>query len=475
MSFHSGAFLFLFLPVFLGAYHALPRRVRPWWLLAASVLFYAWWRVDYCAVLAATAAAAWLLGRLIGARRESRPGPARALLAVGVAFSLGVLAYFKYTGFGIQSLNALLATAGVRSLPVLQVALPVGISFSTFKAISYLVDVSRGTVAAGSAEDVALYIFIFPQVISGPIDRFGTLAPQLHADNRSAEGFSRGAMRFMLGFCKKVLIADAIAPLANSVFALERPALLDAWLGSAAYTMQLYFDFSGYSDMAVGLGLMLGLSFTENFRAPYLSASVTEFWKRWHISLSSWLRDYLYIPLGGNRRGPARTCVNLALVMVLGGLWHGAALTFILWGAWHGLLLVLERMRGGRPQAGKLPRPVSVLITMLLVNAGWVLFRAPSLTAALGVFAGMIGLNGAGLSPALAWQIEVLSIAALAAAIVSVYAGPWLSRRTEALAGVAPAWRLAAAGLRLLLLPLFLLAVVRIIAGTPAVFLYGKF
>ena len=475
MSFHSGAFLFLFLPVFLGAYHALPRRFRSWWLLAASTLFYAWWRVDYCAVLAAIAAAAWLLGRLIEARRESRPGPARVLLAVGIALSLGVLAYFKYTGFGIHSLNALLATVGVRSLPVLKIALPVGISFSAFKAISYLVDVYRGTAAAGSAEDVALYIFIFPQVISGPIDRFGTLAPQLHADNRSAEGFSRGAMRFMLGFCKKVLIADAIAPLANAVFALERPALLDAWLGSAAYTMQLYFDFSGYSDMAVGLGLMLGLSFTENFRAPYLSASVTEFWKRWHISLSSWLRDYLYISLGGNRRGPARTYLNLALVMILGGLWHGAALSFILWGAWHGLLLVLERMRSGVPGARRLPRPVSVLITMLLVNAGWVLFRAPSLAAALGVFAGMIGLNGAGLSPALAWQIEALSIAALAAAIVSVYAGPWLSRRTEALHGVAPAWRLAALGLRLLLLPLFLLAVVRIIAGTPAVFLYGKF
>jgi alginate O-acetyltransferase complex protein AlgI len=327
---------------------------------------------------------------------------------------------------------------------------------------------------------VALYIFSFPQIVSGPIDRFGLFAPQLRADGRSWEAFSRGAVRFMRGLCAKVLLADAIAPLANAAFALERPALLDAWLGSAAYTMQLFFDFAGYSDMAIGLGLMMGLTIAENFSSPYLSASVTEFWKRWHVSLSSWLRDYLYIPLGGSRHGLARTCLNLGLVMVLGGLWHGAALTFVLWGAWHGLLLVLERLAGARREPARavslpLPRPLGILLTMLAVNAGWVLFRAPDAAAALRMYAGMLGLHGAGLGPALAPQVEMLSVAALAAAFLLAYAGPWIARRLEARAVLTPGGARAAGALRLLIIPLFALAVVRVMAGSPAVFLYGKF
>jgi len=476
MSFHSSAFLFLFLPLFLLVFHALPHRLRSPWLLAASAVFYAWWRVDFLALLAAMSTAVWLLGRSIAAQRETRRPRARAILAAGVALSLGVLAYFKYAGFGLESLNALLSLFGVGTVPVLRIAVPVGISFSAFKAISYLVDVYRGAVpAAGGWLDVALYVSIFPQVTSGPIDRFAALAPQFRQDRRSFDSFSRGALRFMLGFCKKVLIADSIAPLANSVFALDRPALVDAWLGTAAYTMQLYFDFSGYSDMAIGLGLMMGLDFAENFRAPYLAGSITEFWKRWHISLSSWLRDYLYIPLGGNRRGQARTCVNLAAVMVLGGLWHGASLTFIIWGAWHGLLLVLERLGRERLASRRLPRPLTVACTMLLVSAGWVMFRAPSLSVASGMYAGMIGLNGGGLSAELGWQIEALSIVALAVAVASVYLGPWIAVRMTDPAGLAAKWRPLANGARFALLPLFLLGVIRIVAGSSAVFLYGKF
>jgi alginate O-acetyltransferase complex protein AlgI len=476
MSFHSSAFLFLFLPLFLLVFNALPHRLRSPWLLAASAVFYAWWRVDFLALLAAMSTGVWLLGRSIAAQREARRPRARAALAAGVALSLGVLAYFKYAGFGLVSLNALLGLFGVDPVPVLRIALPVGVSFSTFKAISYLVDVYRGAApAAGSWAEVTLYISIFPQVVSGPIDRFAALVPQFRQDRRSFDSFSRGALRFMLGFCKKVLIADSIAPLANSVFALDRPALVDAWLGTAAYTMQLYFDFSGYSDMAIGLGLMMGLDFAENFRAPYLAGSITEFWKRWHISLSSWLRDYLYIALGGNRRGQARTCVNLAIVMVLGGLWHGASLTFIVWGAWHGLLLVLERLGRERLPSRRLPRPLAVACTMLLVSAGWVMFRAPSLSVAAGMFGGMIGLNGGGLSADLGWQIEALSIVALAVAIASVYLGPWIAGRAADPAGLASKWRLLAHGARFALLPLFLLGVIRIVAGSSAVFLYGKF
>ena len=414
--------------------------------------------------------AAWLLGRWIAASRATRHARARALLALGVALFVGILAYFKYVNFGIVSVNTLVGGFGARAIPLLNVVLPVGISFCTFKAISYLVDTYRGSPeAAGTWRDVALYVAIFPQVISGPIDRYGDLMPQLHRDGRSLEDFGTGALRFMRGFCKKVLIADAVAPLANAVFALSRPSLADSWLGAGAYTVQLYFDFSGYSDMAVGLGLMMGLKFMENFRSPYLSESITEFWRRWHISLSSWLRDYLYFPLGGSRRGSGRTILNLLIVMVLGGLWHGAAVTFVLWGAWHGLLLVIERLRRN---LRTFPRPLAIAVTMILVIIGWVLFRAQSLEGAARMYAGMIGMFGAGFSAELRWQIEGMAVAALVAACAGLYCGPLLARRFAALPG---RWRRVAEGFTLVVVPLFLLSVVKIVAASSPLFLYGKF
>jgi alginate O-acetyltransferase complex protein AlgI len=356
---------------------------------------------------------------------------------------------------------------------LLNVVLPVGISFCTFKAISYLVDIYRGSIdAGGNWREVALYIAIFPQVISGPIDRYGDLAPQLRRDTRSFEDFGAGALRFMWGFCKKVLIADAVAPLANAVFALSRPSLADSWLGAGAYTVQLYFDFSGYTDMAVGLGLMMGLRFMENFRSPYLSESITEFWRRWHISLSSWLRDYLYFPLGGSRRGKGRTILNLLIVMVLGGLWHGAAVTFVLWGAWHGLLLVIERLRRNAKPIPGFPRPLSIAVTMILVIVGWVLFRAQSLEAAVRMYGGMIGIFGAGLSADLRWQIDGMAVAALAVAAAGIYCGPLVAGR---LAGLPARRRRVAEGLSLAVFPLFLLGIVKLVAGSSPLFLYGRF
>jgi alginate O-acetyltransferase complex protein AlgI len=466
MIFSGSLFLFLFLPLFLIVYHAVPARLRTPWLLVASWVFYGWWRLDYLGLLLVVSAGAWFLGRGIAATRERNGARARVFLASGVALCVGALAYFKYTSFGIESLNSLLAVFRLGAVPAASIVLPVGISFSLFKAIAYLMDQYRGTApGAGSWLDVSAYLALFPQVISGPIDRFGALVPQLHRDDRSWAGFAAGALRFMLGFCKKVLVADLIAPIANAAFGMRDPSFLDAWLGAAAYTMQLFFDFSGYSDMAIGLGGMMGLRFMENFRQPYLSASITEFWQRWHISLSSWLRDYLYIPLGGNRRGLARTCVNLLAVMLIGGLWHGAAFTFVLWGAWHGVLLLIERLRRDAPRAGTLPRPIAIALTMLLVVIGWVLFRAPSTAGAASMFAGMIGLRGLGLSPALQWQIDSLGLAALAAAWAGVYLLPWLSRSL-------PRIRTAA---ELATLPLFLLAVLKVVAESAPVFLYGKF
>jgi alginate O-acetyltransferase complex protein AlgI len=276
---------------------------------------------------------------------------------------------------------------------------------------------------------------LFPQLVAGPIIRYKDLYRQLRKRPHTFAGFSEGGARFMIGFCKKVLIADLVAPIANAAFGLASPTAADAWLGALAYTVQIYFDFSGYSDMAVGLGLMMGFRFPENFRSPYLSRSITEFWRRWHISLSTWLRDYLYIPLGGNRRGPGRTLVNLLVVMVLGGLWHGAAWTFILWGAWHGLLLAIERRRRLPEPEG--PRLVATAATMAAVIVGWVLFRSASVQAALAMYAGMIGLHGLGVSDALRWQLGGPELAVQMAEQTATSLAP--AAATEAaLAGVMP-------------------------------------
>jgi alginate O-acetyltransferase complex protein AlgI len=277
-------------------------------------------------------------------------------------------------------------------------------------------------------------------------------------------------MRFMTGFGKKVLLADLVARLADAAFALQQPSFADSWLGALAYAVQIYFDFSGYSDMAIGLGLLIGFRFVENFNSPYLSKSISEFWRRWHISLSSWLRDYLYIPLGGSRRGPTRTYANLLIVMLLGGLWHGAAWTFVAWGAWHGTLLVVERwLRSRRPDR---PLAPGVPLTLLLVVLGWVIFRSPDFGVALRMFSGMIGLHGLGISDQMGWQTSRSALAALAVSFLLIYGAP-LARRAQAFFVAGRQW--LAAGARLAILPLFLLSVLQLVAESYSPFLYFRF
>jgi alginate O-acetyltransferase complex protein AlgI len=253
---------------------------------------------------------------------------------------------------------------------------------------------------------------------------------------------------------------------------LGRPTFVDAWLGAGAYTMQLYFDFSGYTDMAVGIGLMMGFRFMENFRAPYLASSITDFWKRWHISLSSWFREYLYIPLGGNRKGPRRTCINLIVVMILCGLWHGPAWTFVIWGAWHGLLLARERHRSAVRQKQRVPQPLAVAGTMILVMVGWVVFRASSLPEAFRMYAGMLGFHGFGLSSELRWRFDSLAAVILGLAFVVVYLGPWLSGRMK---DRYPRWQSITPGFRLVVVPLFLMSILKILADSSQAFLYARF
>ena len=491
MIFSTTIFVFLFLPLFLAGYYLLPFRYRSGWILLGSWAFYAWWRLDFLSLIVATTIWTYALGAVVARERLARPSRARAALALGCVLNLGILAYFKYFNFGIESLNALLQTLGAEPLSAWRVILPIGISFYVFQATSYLVDLYRDDAPeAGSYVELAAYISLFPQLIAGPILRYKDLAGQFRARSHTFEKFSEGALRFMLGFCKKVLIADSVAVIADTAFALETPGFVGAWLGALAYSAQLYFDFTGYSDMAIGLGLMMGFRFIENFNYPYISRSITEFWRRWHISLSTWLRDYLYIPLGGNRRGERRTYLNIMVVMLLGGLWHGAAWTFVVWGAWHGGLLVLERVRtsrGEEPTGAYLSRragatfasAVATARTMLLVTIGWVVFRAPSFSVAVEMYRGMIGLDGIGPLAELSWQIGGFSILMLGVSFVLIYTAPYLGtvragvptlRLLSALSsGRAPAFG------RALLVPLFLLSVLKLTAEAFSPFLYFQF
>ena len=472
MVFTSTVFLFLFLPLFLAVYALLPPRWRTGWILLASYAFYAWWRLDFALVFVASTVAAYLVGQHVGRWRAGRPVAARRVLVLGITVQLGTLAYFKYAEFGVSSLNAILVAWGASPLPALSVILPIGISFYVFQAISYMVDVWREDAPATARfVDVAAYIALFPQLIAGPIVRYKTLAHVLSAPRSSAALVAEGSQRFMLGFTKKVLIADALAPIADGAFALSAPTSVEAWLGVLAFSAQLFFDFSGYSDMAIGLGLILGFRFKENFDRPYVAASITEFWRRWHMSLSRWLRDYLYVPLGGNRRGAGRTYVNLMLVMLLGGLWHGAAWAFVAWGAWHGGLLAFERWTGSGERQRTLPR---VATTFLLVLIGWVLFRSADLPQAFGIYAAMLGANGWGLSPELAWQVTPRAAVTLAVAYLVIWfpVGDLAAR-----AGSAAAWiaRVGVPALRWGLVPLFVLGVLRTIADSHSPFLYFRF
>lgn len=480
MVFASPIFLFIFLPLFLALYYLTPRQGKSLLILIGSSAFYAWWRVDFLALLYAIIGWSWLMALAIERWRSHRQ--AIWLLRFGVGANLLTLGYFKYWNFGAGTLAPLLQQAGITITPeMLQVLLPIGISFFVFHAISYIVDVWRSdTPATRNLFDFAAFITLFPHLIAGPVLRYKDLAGQFTRRTHSLELFSEGAYRFMSGFAKKVLIADAVAPLADAAFALPNPSMADAWLGALAYSIQLFFDFAGYSEMAVGLALMMGFRFIENFNMPYISRSIAEFWRRWHISLSTWLRDYLYIPLGGNRKGKVRTYINLLLTMLLGGLWHGANWTFVLWGAWHGGLLALERAlaENKTTQALRVPRIAQHLYCLLAVLIGWVMFRAHSLADASVLYQGMLGLNGFGISTDLLWQIKKNSLLALAGGIAVIFLQPLLSSmrtQVELSKGSFAIKTTAPLTLQIIVATFFILAVTRLIAMSYSPFLYFQF
>lgn len=395
MVFSSILFLFFFLPALFVLYFCVPKRfraVRNMVLLAFSLLFYACSGTDYLPILLASIAVNYLCGLLAA---QGHPWAIRRVGLWGaVAFGLGLLAWFKYAGFFAANLNAL----GV-PLAVPRIVLPIGISFFTFQGLSYVVDVYRGDAACQrNPLYVALYVALFPQLVAGPIVRYSTVENEITSRTESCAEFAQGVVRFLFGLAKKMLLANVMGEVADGVFALPagQLAVSLAWAGAIAYTFQIYFDFSAYSDMAIGLGQMFGFHFEENFNYPYISKSVNEFWRRWHISLSTWFRDYVYIPLGGSRCSHGRNIFNLAMVWLLTGFWHGANWTFVLWGGWFLFLLLGEKFLWGRILEC-LPGFLRHGYTMTAVILSWVLFRAPSLTCAAGYLAAMFGF-GAGVA-----------------------------------------------------------------------------
>jgi alginate O-acetyltransferase complex protein AlgI len=403
--FTSHIFLFYFLPLVLLVYYLLPRH-RNSFLTIVSYVFYGWWEPWFVVLMMFSTVLDFFCGRMIGEPGASERKRKIALLAA-IFGDLGLLAFFKYYTFTAENLNRLLGVFGTGSLPLLNVVLPIGISFYTFESMSYTIDVYRGIVKpAKRFSDISCFVSLFPHLVAGPIVRYNILAEQIAFRTHTLEKFSAGIAMFVLGFAKKILLANPMGRVADSVFGAGAPLAFDAWVGVVAYAFQIYFDFSGYSDMAIGLGRMFGFVIPENFRSPYLSESITDFWRRWHISLSTWLRDYLYVPLGGNRHGPRRTYFNLAMVMLLGGLWHGANWSFVVWGAYHGSLLAFERWMGKKTAYDFLPHWMRVALTFLLVLFSWVLFRSPTLGHAISYFGSMFGATAAsGASVLLAAEI----------------------------------------------------------------------
>ena len=483
MVFSSPIFLFLFLPVVLAVYTFLPGlRAKNFWLLLMSLVFYAWGEVVFIFLLLASTLMNYYLGQWVN--RSEAAGRRKLACGVAVAANIGLLAFFKYADFAVATLNSLLRLSGAPPFPQPHIPLPIGISFFTFHAISYVVDIYRRKwQAATDPKDTALYIFFFPQLIAGPILRWNAIAPQLVERTMSRDKFAEGVRRFVGGLGKKMIIANALALPADQIFALPADQLSapTAWFGIICYTLQIYFDFSGYSDMAVGMGKMFGFQFLENFNFPYLAQSISDFWRRWHISLMTWFRDYLYIPLGGSRVSNLRTHINLLIVFVLCGFWHGAGWTYIVFGFYQAFFVILERTRFGTWQ-GNLPRPVRHFYAMFVFIMSLVIFRSDTFPNALHYFLVLFGLAHGAIPQPLARYISHEAIWALVIGIP--FCGPlwgWIKNTCARLGQATPAScrtgvQIFGSALEVtLILGLLLLSAIWLAGGTYNPFIYYRF
>jgi alginate O-acetyltransferase complex protein AlgI len=503
MVFSSIVFLFLFLPVVLAGYHllflpvspghrqaTLFRRLANLFLLAVSLIFYFWGEQWLVWIVIASTFIDYFCGLLIsGAFHKGRiemleEGVLRTpLQRFGLVLSLTsnllFLGFFKYFNFGIDSFNALIPEAW-RMTDVMRITLPLGISFYTFQSMSYTIDVYRGHVkATRNLIDFACFVTLFPQLVAGPIVRYCDVAHQLVHRTMTSRMFASGVNRFILGLGKKVLIANTVARAADNIFALNPDQLTtpQAWVATLSYTIQIYYDFSGYSDMAIGLGRMFGFEFLENFNYPYIARSIQDFWRRWHISLSTWFRDYLYIPLGGSKKSEGRTYLNLITVFFLCGLWHGANWSYVVWGLYHGAFLVLERL-GLKRLMGRLPRGLQHVYTLLVVMIGWVLFATESFAQSVVIIKSMSGFAPAQTSSLMLqdwWSRDVIA-ALIYGAVFSVPVLTGLRRIVSRFATIHPAF---GAGMEFLkaaaLAMIFLFSAMSLAAGTHNPFIYFRF
>lgn len=486
MVFSSAIFLFLFLPVVLILYYLVPARLKNTLLLIASLFFYAWGETFYLGIMLVSIGGNYLAGILLEKYRGVHQ--ARWILALGIALNLLLLGSYKYANFIVDNLNILLLSLQFPAIELAPVHLPIGISFFTFQAISYIFDIYRNEAQVQKNPlNVALYISMFPQLIAGPIVRYHDISRQIIERHVSLTDFSWGSQRFIVGLGKKMLIANPLGLVADQIFALPAGQMDTslAWLGITCYALQIYFDFSAYSDMAIGLGRLFGFTFLENFNYPYISQSIQEFWRRWHISLSNWFRDYLYIPMGGNRLRPWRVYVNLITVFFLCGLWHGASWNFVIWGMIHGAFLVLEKL-GLSTLLSRAWRPLRHVYVLLVVLISWVFFRAEDLPAALSYLSSMFAL-GKTEAVALHASVYLPPLTQISLAVGAVFSAPLiplLARRIshklvlEPESGIGPPSILRhaiAAGVILALTTIFTLSSMYVAAGTYNPFIYFRF
>lgn len=473
MLFSSLTFLFIFLPLVLFLYYISGKRLKNSILLLFSLAFYAYGEPKYLIIMIVSIIINYIMGLLVDRYRDNHI-LTKIILFTTVAINLIIIGYYKYTDFFIENFNKLFN----KSILVPHIAMPIGISFFTFQGLSYVVDIYRGHgKVQKNPLNVALYISLFPQLIAGPIVRYETVADQIDNRTETIEGFSYGIKRFILGLSKKILIANSMGLIADEVFNIMTPKLsvLLAWIGIISYTGQIYFDFSGYSDMAIGLGHMFGFRFLENFNYPYISRSVTEFWRRWHISLGTWFRDYVYIPLGGNRVNKIKFLRNIFIVWFLTGLWHGAAWNFIVWGLYYGLILILEKMFIGK-YIDRLWKPFRHIYTMFIVIIGWLFFRSNSMIYARNYLLVMLGLRGQALidNQAIYYLVQY-RYAFIIAIIATTPMCPFISKKLKEISrpylenvvfnGIEP----------ILLISLFLLCIMYLVNSTFNPFIYFRF
>lgn len=472
MVFSSTVFLFIFLPLVLILNFLLKQEYRNFFLLLASLGFYAWGEGILVVLMLFSISINYISGLGISYFRERNLSYSKSVLGIAVAINLGLLFYYKYANFIVDTLQEI---GLYLEFDHESIMLPIGISFFTFQGISYLVDVYRKeTEVQRNLFHLGLYISFFPQLIAGPIVRYHDIAQEIRKRTIDVPLFTEGVIRFVRGLAKKVVIANIAALIADQVFSLpgKEISVVSAWLGVFCYTVQIYFDFSGYSDMAIGLGKMLGFNFKENFNYPYISRSIQEFWRRWHISLSTWFRDYLYIPLGGNRKGTGRTYFNLIFVFFVTGLWHGASWNFIFWGLFHGLFLILERSKFLDTQ--KWPVALQHIYVMVVVVIGWVFFRAETMKEAFRYLRSMAGLTGGDNTTALiyvnAYSLTILALAIIFSMPVRRYMNDYIEKSSSVFLR-----KLYGTGIYFFYITLFALTVIELAQSSYNPFIYFRF